>query len=227
MADHSDAACLHAYPSGPPWGSAWALRTSGLSVHPVATLVSAARLTFVPSHAGACLHERNDIKFAALSASPCYPSRIAPSPLSQRPQRNGPPGSLGCERSSPHCRTRCRCCSANLRCGASSSLFVSVSNVIDTDVRFAHLHWQWSTTWDRSRLFTYTNLSPNPINFVSPGSTGAADISVDDTSVLQSMAGYGATLSMCRYSPAFREQCLLTLVYSRQLGTASQHTEGL
>ncbi|KAI0700366.1 glycoside hydrolase [Cerioporus squamosus] len=53
----------------------------------------------------------------------------------------------------------------------------------------------WSTTWDRSSLFAYENLSPNPINFVSPGSTGAADITIDDTSVLQSMVGYGATLT--------------------------------
>ncbi|KLO13556.1 glycoside hydrolase [Schizopora paradoxa] len=53
----------------------------------------------------------------------------------------------------------------------------------------------FTTTWDRSSLFTYTNLSPNPINFVSPGATGAADIVVDDSSVFQSVFGFGASLT--------------------------------
>ena len=59
---------------------------------------------------------------------------------------------------------------------------------------------QWSTTWDRSDLFTYTNLSPNPVNFVTPGAIGSADIIVNDGSVLQSMVGHGATLSTCEFS---------------------------
>lgn len=54
---------------------------------------------------------------------------------------------------------------------------------------------QWSTTWDRSQLFTYTNLSPNPINFGSPGAIGQADIVVTDTSTYQSVWGFGASLS--------------------------------
>jgi len=54
---------------------------------------------------------------------------------------------------------------------------------------------QWSTTWQRDNLFTYQNLSPNPINFVSPGSTGTSDIVVDDSTVYQQMAGHGAALS--------------------------------
>ena len=54
---------------------------------------------------------------------------------------------------------------------------------------------QWSTTWDRSKLFTYTNLSPNPINFVAPNVVGSADIDVDDSSVFQSVFGFGGTLS--------------------------------
>ena len=54
---------------------------------------------------------------------------------------------------------------------------------------------QWSTTWDRSKLFTYTNLSPNPINFGSPGAIGEADIVVTDTSTFQSIWGFGASLS--------------------------------
>ncbi|TBU31803.1 glycoside hydrolase [Dichomitus squalens] len=53
----------------------------------------------------------------------------------------------------------------------------------------------WATTWERSNLFTYTNLDSSPIDFVSPGATGDADIVVDDTNVLQSMAGFGATLT--------------------------------
>ncbi|KAI5119683.1 hypothetical protein M0805_003570 [Coniferiporia weirii] len=53
----------------------------------------------------------------------------------------------------------------------------------------------WSTTWDRGDLFTYTNLTPNPINFVTPGAVGSADISVDDSSVYQTIWGFGATLT--------------------------------
>lgn len=56
-------------------------------------------------------------------------------------------------------------------------------------------HLQWSTTWDRDDLFTYTNLSPNPIDFVSPGADGQADIVVTDGTVYQDMIGFGATLS--------------------------------
>ncbi|PCH36648.1 glycoside hydrolase family 30 protein [Wolfiporia cocos MD-104 SS10] len=53
----------------------------------------------------------------------------------------------------------------------------------------------WSTTWQRDYLFTYTNLSPNPINFVTPGSTGTSDIVVTDSNVYQDIAGFGAALS--------------------------------
>ncbi|EED79950.1 hypothetical protein POSPLDRAFT_135050 [Postia placenta Mad-698-R] len=53
----------------------------------------------------------------------------------------------------------------------------------------------WSTTWDRSDLFTYTNLSPNPIDFVTPGATGSADIVVNDGTVYQDMIGFGASLT--------------------------------
>ncbi|KAI5121488.1 hypothetical protein M0805_003943 [Coniferiporia weirii] len=53
----------------------------------------------------------------------------------------------------------------------------------------------WTTTWDRSSLFTYTNLSPNPINFVSPGAIGSADIVVDDSQTYQSVWGFGASLT--------------------------------
>ncbi|PIL22419.1 hypothetical protein GSI_15107 [Ganoderma sinense ZZ0214-1] len=53
----------------------------------------------------------------------------------------------------------------------------------------------WATTWERSNLFTYTNLGSSPINFVTKGAIGDADIVVNDGSVLQSMAGFGATLT--------------------------------
>ncbi|KAI0769030.1 glycoside hydrolase [Trametes elegans] len=53
----------------------------------------------------------------------------------------------------------------------------------------------WSTTWDRSSLFTYTNLSPNPITFQSPGAIGAADIVVSDSQTYQSVWGFGASLT--------------------------------
>ncbi|THH04832.1 hypothetical protein EW145_g5236 [Phellinidium pouzarii] len=53
----------------------------------------------------------------------------------------------------------------------------------------------WATTWNRDQLFTYTNLYPNPINFVSPGPIGSADIVVDDGSTYQSIWGFGASLT--------------------------------
>ncbi|KAI0802063.1 glycoside hydrolase [Irpex lacteus] len=53
----------------------------------------------------------------------------------------------------------------------------------------------YSTTWDRSTLFTYQNLGSNPINFVSPGATGAADIVVNDGTIYQTMFGHGASLT--------------------------------
>ncbi|KAH8115004.1 glycoside hydrolase [Phellopilus nigrolimitatus] len=53
----------------------------------------------------------------------------------------------------------------------------------------------WATTWDRGSLFTYTNLSPNPINFVSPGAIGSADIVVNDQSTYQTVWGFGASLT--------------------------------
>ncbi|KAJ4481148.1 glucan endo-1,6-beta-glucosidase [Lentinula aciculospora] len=52
----------------------------------------------------------------------------------------------------------------------------------------------WQTTWDRSGLFT--SLAPStPINFVTPGAIGSADIVVDDTSVFQNVYGFGGSLS--------------------------------
>ncbi|TBU27192.1 glycoside hydrolase [Dichomitus squalens] len=53
----------------------------------------------------------------------------------------------------------------------------------------------WATTWDRSSIFTYTNLSPNPINFGSPGAIGDADIDITDASTFQSVWGFGASLT--------------------------------
>ena len=44
-------------------------------------------------------------------------------------------------------------------------------------------------------MLTYRNLESDPVNFVTPGNAAAADIIVNDGSVLQSMVGYGATLS--------------------------------
>ncbi|EIM84370.1 glycoside hydrolase [Stereum hirsutum FP-91666 SS1] len=52
----------------------------------------------------------------------------------------------------------------------------------------------WQTTWDRTNLFT--NVSPSSaINFVTPGTTGSADIIVDDSTVHQTVDGFGATLT--------------------------------
>lgn len=52
----------------------------------------------------------------------------------------------------------------------------------------------YTTTWDRTSQFKYTNLA-TPINFVTPGSTGSADIKVDDSTVYQQIDGFGGTLT--------------------------------
>ncbi|KAF7304080.1 Glycoside hydrolase family 30 protein [Mycena indigotica] len=52
----------------------------------------------------------------------------------------------------------------------------------------------WQTKWDRTKLFT--SLKPNPpINFVDPSDAAAADIVVTETSVFQTMNGFGGTLT--------------------------------
>ncbi|KAJ7065779.1 glycoside hydrolase family 30 protein [Mycena amicta] len=52
----------------------------------------------------------------------------------------------------------------------------------------------WQTQWDRSKLFT--SLAPStPINFATPGSAGTADIVVTETSVFQTMNGFGGSLT--------------------------------
>lgn len=50
----------------------------------------------------------------------------------------------------------------------------------------------WQTTWDRNNLFT--SLAPSsPINFVTPGPIGRADIVVDDSAVFQPIVGFGGS----------------------------------
>ncbi|KAF8180143.1 glucan endo-1,6-beta-glucosidase [Pholiota molesta] len=52
----------------------------------------------------------------------------------------------------------------------------------------------WQTTWDRSKLFT--SLAPSsPINFVTPGAIGSADIVINDGTVYQQIAGFGGSLT--------------------------------
>lgn len=89
---------------------------------------------------------------------------------------------------------------------------------------------QWSTTWDRSDLFTYTNLSPNPIDFVTPGATGSADIVVNDGTVYQDMIGFGASLSEFNLSFVVHEvHQFLTIsahCFSRRLSTGFERIKG-
>lgn len=59
----------------------------------------------------------------------------------------------------------------------------------------SEVEWQYTTTWDRSSLFTYQNLGSSPINFVTPGAIGTADIVVNDAQVYQTMFGHGGSLS--------------------------------
>ena len=52
----------------------------------------------------------------------------------------------------------------------------------------------WQTTWDRTNLFS--NISPStPINFVTPGAIGDADIVITDNTVYQQMVGFGGSLT--------------------------------
>ncbi|EDR11768.1 glycoside hydrolase family 30 protein [Laccaria bicolor S238N-H82] len=52
----------------------------------------------------------------------------------------------------------------------------------------------WQTTWDRLKLFS--SLSPtSPINFVTPGPIGSADILVNDAIKFQTIAGFGGSLT--------------------------------
>lgn len=44
-------------------------------------------------------------------------------------------------------------------------------------------------------LFTYFQPTPDPINFVTPGAIGSADIVIDDSAVYQTIYGFGAALS--------------------------------
>ncbi|KAG0708400.1 glycoside hydrolase family 30 protein [Suillus ampliporus] len=53
----------------------------------------------------------------------------------------------------------------------------------------------WQTTWNREMLFTYFQPTPDPINFVTPGPIGSADIVIDDSSVYQTVYGFGASLT--------------------------------
>ncbi|TFK57590.1 glycoside hydrolase family 30 protein [Heliocybe sulcata] len=52
----------------------------------------------------------------------------------------------------------------------------------------------FTTTWDRSSLFTYSTPSP-VIDFVTPGTAASADIVVNDKQVYQTVYGFGATLT--------------------------------
>ncbi|KAJ7703693.1 glycoside hydrolase family 30 protein, partial [Mycena rosella] len=52
----------------------------------------------------------------------------------------------------------------------------------------------WQTTWDRAGLFT--SLAPStPINFVTPGAPASADIVVTETTVFQTINGFGGSLT--------------------------------
>lgn len=52
----------------------------------------------------------------------------------------------------------------------------------------------WQTKWDRTNLFS--NISPStPIDFVTPGDIGQADIVITDSTVYQQMVGFGGSLT--------------------------------
>jgi O-glycosyl hydrolase len=51
----------------------------------------------------------------------------------------------------------------------------------------------YATKWDKTQLFS--SLKPSPINFDTPGAIGDADITIDDSTKYQEMAGFGGTLT--------------------------------
>ncbi|KAN0080276.1 glycoside hydrolase family 30 protein [Tylopilus felleus] len=53
----------------------------------------------------------------------------------------------------------------------------------------------WQTTWDKQKLFSYFQPTPDPIDFVTPGPIGSVDIVVDDSNVYQTIYGFGASLT--------------------------------
>lgn len=72
---------------------------------------------------------------------------------------------------------------------------VASSLVLAVPIAVQQIYDIWSTTWQRDSLFTYKDLSPNPIDFTSPGSTGTSDIVITDSTTYQSMVGFGAALT--------------------------------
>lgn len=54
---------------------------------------------------------------------------------------------------------------------------------------------KYTTLKDKSQLFAYQNLASSPVNFITPGAKGDADIVVDDGQVFQTIVGYGASIS--------------------------------
>lgn len=53
----------------------------------------------------------------------------------------------------------------------------------------------FTTTWDETSLFTYTNLGAKPVNFSSSVPAGQATIAVNQAQVYQTMDGFGAALT--------------------------------
>jgi hypothetical protein len=65
-----------------------------------------------------------------------------------------------------------------------------------TGPAFAQQIWDsYTTTWDRTKLFTYENQAPNPVNFDTPGPDGAAVIDIQDSTLYQQLDGFGASLT--------------------------------
>jgi O-glycosyl hydrolase len=68
---------------------------------------------------------------------------------------------------------------------------------------------QWQTTWDRQKLFT--SLAPStPINFATPGPAASADIVVTETTVFQTINGFGGSLS--KFQPRIIQEAMHVLM---------------
>lgn len=86
---------------------------------------------------------------------------------------------------------------------AAQQIFDVVRINLPLDFPRAESHSQWTTTEDKSQLLQYTKQSP-PVNFTASSSFSsraksssgvAAHITVEDSQVLQTIHGFGATLS--------------------------------
>ena len=87
----------------------------------------------------------------------------------------------------------CRCLLHHLATMLLQSVFFSFALVAPTFGQ--QIYDSYTTTWDKTKLFTYLNAGATPVNFNTPGADGSAVIGIQDGTVYQQMDGFGASLT--------------------------------